>query len=84
MAHSIAFSAHAAKEFRKLPQVVRRRLRPHIRALAQNPRPPGVKKLQGEKNTYRIRVGGFRILYEIHDNILRVMVVSVADRKDVY
>ncbi|MBI2435276.1 MAG: type II toxin-antitoxin system RelE/ParE family toxin, partial [Candidatus Hydrogenedentes bacterium] len=43
-----------------------------------------VKKLQGEKNTYRIRVGGFRILYEIHDNILRVMVVSVADRKDVY
>jgi mRNA interferase RelE/StbE len=82
--YKVVFSAHAAKQFRKLGDEVKQRLRPHIRALATHPRPPNVKKLKGEQNTYRIRVGSFRILYEVRDNVLRVLVVSASDRRDAY
>lgn len=46
--------------------------------------PSGVVKLAGEVNTYRIRVGDYRILYEIHDQVLIVVVLKVADRKEAY
>ena len=54
-----------------------------IAELADNPRPHGYKKLKGE-DAYRIRVGDYRIIYEIEDNIILVTVVSVGHRKDVY
>jgi mRNA interferase RelE/StbE len=55
-----------------------------MRALAENPRPSGCKKMQGDENLWRIRVGDHRIVYEIHDKILVVLVVSVGNRRDVY
>ena len=59
-------------------QIVRR-----IEALAEDPRPPGCRKLSGAER-YRLRVGRFRILYTIEDDRLIVTVVKVGDRKDVY
>jgi mRNA interferase RelE/StbE len=52
--------------------------------LADQPRPAGVKKLQGLEDTYRIRVGNFRVLYQIFDVKLVVLVIDVGDRKDIY
>jgi mRNA interferase RelE/StbE len=55
-----------------------------IEALSDTPRPDGVKKLAGADRTYRIRVGDYRIVYEIEDDVLVVLVIRIAHRKDVY
>ena len=55
-----------------------------IQALADNPRPEGVKKLKGSGDLYRIRSGVFRIIYQIEDIRLIVLIVKVGDRKDIY
>ena len=48
------------------------------------PRPVGVRKLTGTKDAYRLRVGDYRIIYQINDNVLTVFVIRVRHRKDVY
>lgn len=63
---------------------LRTRLTNAIESLSTTPRPPGVKKLKGFDHRYRIRVGDFRILYEVRDRLLLVLVLDVADRKDIY
>lgn len=63
---------------------LRRRLVAAIDGLALNPRPGGVKKLKGFARRYRIRVGDYRILYEVRDGMLLVLVLDVGDRKDIY
>jgi len=68
----------------KLNQEIQSRLKPKIESLAFNPRPPDTIKLQGFDDTYRIRVGDYRVLYEIHDNVLLVLIVDVGHRKRVY
>jgi len=55
-----------------------------IDALAQDPRPAGVKKLEGEADVYRVRAGNFRIIYRIEDRKLLILVLLVGDRRDVY
>ena len=72
------------RDLKKLPEPVRQRLQPHIELLATDPRPPGVVKLEGTEKGYRIRIGDYRVLYEIHDAVLRVAVVKVGHRRDVY
>jgi mRNA interferase RelE/StbE len=54
-----------------------------IKDLAQTPRPQGYKKLKG-RSGYRIRVGDYRVIYEIEDEILIIQVVDVGHRKDIY
>jgi mRNA interferase RelE/StbE len=56
----------------------------HIFDLAENPRPQGYRKLEGFADLYRIRVGKYRVVYSIEDKILRVEVINVDHRKDVY
>jgi mRNA interferase RelE/StbE len=84
MPYTIEWVASAAKEFRALPDVARRRLVPKIDGLKTNPRPPGVKKLAGASDLYRIRVGFYRIVYQIDDGVLRVLVLRVGHRRDIY
>jgi mRNA interferase RelE/StbE len=55
-----------------------------VDALAENPRPQGVRKLEGEEDLYRLRVGDCRVLYAIRDAALLVLVVRIADRREVY
>ena len=62
----------------------RERITQRILALAENPRPPGVEKLSGTNEKYRVRQGDFRILYEIQDDVLTVYIVRIGDRKEVY
>jgi mRNA interferase RelE/StbE len=55
-----------------------------IDALAANPRPQGVRKLEGTENVWRLRVGDYRILYAIEDAILRILVIRIGHRREVY
>ncbi len=57
---------------------------PHIKALARNPRPKGSRKLFGSKNDWRIRVGDYRVIYEILDRAKEIRVMKIRHRREVY
>lgn len=84
MSYRIDFSRKAARQFKDLPAQIQKRLKPKIDALAQNPRPRGVKKLEIEDELYRIRVGDYRVIYQIQDQALIVLVVKLGNRKEIY
>jgi len=71
------------KDMRGIPMKDARRIIAALKSLADNPRPPGTKKLSGQER-YRLRQGNYRILYEIVDDRLIVCVVRVGDRRDIY
>ena len=82
--YELRITTSAQKELDRLPNTQRSRVETAILNLADNPRPRGCKKLQGIENTYRIRMGNYRVIYRIDDNQLVVLIVRVGDRKDVY
>jgi len=82
--YTIQYKPAASRQIAKLNKSIQARLKPKIKALANNPRPDGAKKLQGYENRYRIRVGDYRIIYEIWDNALVVVVTEVGHRSSVY
>ncbi|QLE57294.1 type II toxin-antitoxin system RelE/ParE family toxin [Nostoc sp. TCL26-01] len=84
MIYEVKFTNAARKMFRKLSQELQDRIQTKIDDLAIEPRPNGVKKLKGEENSYRIRVGDYRVIYDIFDDVLLVSVVSVGHRSEVY
>lgn len=84
MRYRIEFSPHANREFKKLPQNVKEEIDLVIESLAEDPRPYGYRKLHRWEDKYRVRAGNYRVIYEIHDDALLVLVVSVGDRGDVY
>ena len=68
-----------------MPRQIRARVDAAITRLADNPRPHGAIKLHGsEEDTYRIRVGGYRVVYRIYDAELVILIVRIGDRKDIY
>lgn len=84
MTYRVELTPRARRDLRRLPHQVRSRLQPHVDALGQNPRPRGNVKLAGEEDIYRIRVGEYRILYQIQDEVLLVIVVKIAHRREAY
>ncbi|MBN2700241.1 MAG: type II toxin-antitoxin system RelE family toxin [Methylohalobius sp. ZOD2] len=84
MAYEIELAASAKKQFDKLPANIRQRLAKTINQLSTTPRPPGVTKLKGEDQLYRVRVGDYRIVYRIEDNRLLVLILKVGHRRAVY
>lgn len=83
--YQIIFKKSAEKELQKLPSQIIKRLVPAIDSLSKDPRPSGAKKLQGNKeNIWRIRVGDYRIIYLIADEIKIVEIRRIGSRKDVY
>lgn len=68
----------------KLPQRIQERLLTAIERLEADPRPRGTVKLSGFENFYRIRVGEYRAIYEIRDEVFVVLVVKVGKRGDIY
>ena len=67
-------------ELAALPRDVRQRVDTRIQSLAVSPRPPGVEKLGGEEGLYRVRVGDYRVVYSIQDDVLLVLVVRIGHR----
>jgi len=55
-----------------------------IDSLADNPAPPGARKLKGEERSYRIRVGDYRVVYDVLEEVVLVMILQIGHRKDVY
>ncbi len=77
------FKVSAAKEFRSLPNTIKQRIANALDLLKLEPRPSGVKKLQ-HSNLYRIRVGDYRIVYEIDDRDRLIRVTRIRHRREIY
>jgi mRNA interferase RelE/StbE len=74
-----------AKTLRKIRDArLQQRIDETFEKLAENPRRMGVEKMAGIENRYRFRVGDYRIVYEIHDTVLVVVILAVGDRKEIY
>jgi mRNA interferase RelE/StbE len=81
--YELVFRKSVARDLRELPKADVKRILLRIRLLADDPRPVGCEKLSGQER-YRVRQGIYRIVYEIDDKILIVLVVKVGHRRDVY
>ncbi len=81
--YEVHFRKSVIKDLDPIPKRDVQRIVEAISALADNPRPPQVRKLTGSER-YRLRCGVYRVLYEIQDDVLVVCVVKVAHRKDAY
>jgi len=82
--YEVIVEAGAAKGLRRLPADVVRRIARQIRGLTADARPAGCRKLTESENAYRIRVGDYRIVYEVEDARRRVLVQAIGHRKDIY
>ena len=80
---TVQYARPARKDLEALPAELQARILAAIDALQDNPRPPGSKKLK-DRSEYRIRVGQYRVIYEIHDQTVVVLIVRVSHRKDAY
>ncbi len=82
--YSVSLARSARKEIERLPDDLVRRIFPKLESLEVDPRPTGVKKLAGEANIWRLRVGDYRILYTIDEARHEVLVAAVLHRSQVY
>lgn len=84
MTYRIEFSRHVQKQFKKLPPQIQQRLQSQIDVLATEPRPSGAKKLAGTDTQYRIRVGDYRVVYEVQDAVLLIILLRIGHRREIY
>jgi mRNA interferase RelE/StbE len=84
MPYRVILTPRAEKQIAKLQTADQRRILTRLETLSDNPRPSGSVKLAGTDDGWRIRVGNFRILYEISDRELIVLVVEIGHRREVY
>jgi mRNA interferase RelE/StbE len=82
--YRVELTPKAERQLKKLPVATRARLEQEIDALMGDPRPLGAKKLSGELDLYRVRVGDYRVLYQIRDKALLVIVAAVGHRRFIY
>ncbi|MGJ3243681.1 MAG: type II toxin-antitoxin system RelE family toxin [Opitutales bacterium] len=81
--YKVEFSKSARMDFKGLPKNDALRILEKIKSLESDPRPLGSKKLKGEES-YRIRIGMYRVIYDIRDSLLVVLVLRVGHRKEIY
>jgi mRNA interferase RelE/StbE len=74
----------ARRELRKFDPQIRRRVQAAIELLAETPRPPAAKQLVNSGGAWRVRTGDYRIVYEIHDDRILVLVLRIGHRRDIY
>jgi mRNA interferase RelE/StbE len=86
MSYRVLFNRAYLKDLKCIPKNAQKQIKAKIMGLAINPRPEGVRKLQGKFDPplYRIRCGDYRVVYSIDDGILLVLVIDVGHRKDIY
>lgn len=84
MTYSVEIAPAAKRQIKKLSKNIQQLIVERLEQLAEIPRPPGVLKMEGEESLYRIRVGDYRIIYEIQDRVLLIVIVKVGHRSSVY
>lgn len=84
MTYRIDLSPAASRQLRKLDPSARRRVQAAIELLATEPRPPGAKTLVGGAGEWRVRTGDYRIVYEINDGVLVILVLAVGHRREIH
>jgi mRNA interferase RelE/StbE len=84
VSYNIELSRRAERQLRSLSREVQVRVGRAIDGLAQQPVPPGARKLAGHDDLYRVRVGDYRIVYTVQHRILLVLVVAVGHRREIY
>ena len=82
--YRIELTSAALRDLKALPENVLRRVDRRILSLADNPWPRGSKKLKGEESLYRVRVGDYRIIYRVEEEVLLILVIRIRHRRDVY
>lgn len=84
MTYRVEFTRAAARQIKKLPRAAQTRVLEAIVGLDGEPRPRGSRKLAGEEAAWRIRVGDYRVIYDLLDSTLTVTVIGAAHRREVY
>ena len=84
MKYRIEFKRSAAKALKKIPKYDQKRIADRIDSLSENLPDPATTKMKGDNPFHRIRVGDYRIIYEIHRDILLIVVLKIGHRKEVY
>jgi mRNA interferase RelE/StbE len=84
LAYRVELTPRAQRDFKALDGSVRVRIKQRIEALAENPYPQGIRKIEGEDELYRLRVGDYRILYQVQGKVLLVLIVGIGHRRDIY
>ena len=84
MLYEISYTGAFWRQLRRINRTDQKRILDKIESLAENPKPHGVKDLKGTVNLFRIRVGDYRIIYEIQDEILLISILKVGNRREVY
>ncbi|MGI6750410.1 MAG: type II toxin-antitoxin system RelE family toxin [Atribacter sp.] len=82
--YKILWKKSAEKDLKNIPHKLINRIIEVIDSLSKNPLPPRVRKITGSVNLYRLRIGDYRIIYEVNSNIKNVMIIYIRNRKDVY
>ena len=82
MPYRVELAPAAQRQLRRLPAVARSRLAAPILDLARSPRPPGARKVRGQAGTWRLRVGQYRVVYDIHDEKGLIVLLRVARRSE--
>jgi mRNA interferase RelE/StbE len=82
--YEVRIARRAAKALAALQRRDQQRIRAAIDLLAEDPRPPACIAMSGEDSVYRVRVGDFRIVYEVIDDVLVILVVRIGHRREVY
>lgn len=84
MNYRVTIAPSAARQIRKLDPQARRRIQGAVELLALDPRPPTARQLVGGAGEWRVRTGDYRIIYDIHDDELVVLVLRAGHRREVY
>ena len=84
MPYSLEYTTSAWKEFKALEPAIQKRIAEKVVALADNPLPAGVRKLQGLDNHFRIRVGDYRVIYRVEAKRVVVVIVRIRHRREIY
>ena len=84
MKYRIEFKRSAAKALKKIPKSDQKRVAERVDSLSEKLPDPATTKMKGDNPFHRIRVGDYRIIYEIHGDILLIVVLKIGHRKEVY
>ena len=84
MKYRIEFKKSAAKALKKIPKSDQRRIRDRIDSLSENLPDPATTNMKGDNPFHRIRIGDYRIIYEVHEDILAILVLKIGHRREVY